>query len=133
MARFIHDRSASFGQAPGTPVLIGKQRMEKPIIQLMDISSDELLEKELKGFIDTGLWGVVRHPNYAAEQAIWIVFYFFSVAATGRWINWSVMGAILLVLLFLGSSNFSESISSGKYPEYVEYKRHIPRFIPFIS
>ncbi len=49
MARFIHDRSASFGQAPGTPVLIGKQRMEKSIIQLMDISSDELLEKELKG------------------------------------------------------------------------------------
>ena len=90
-------------------------------------------EKYKKGFVDTGLWGIVRHPNYAAEQAIWIVFYFFSVVATGIWLNWSVIGAILLVLLFWGSSNFSESISSGKYPEYVEYKRHIPRFIPFIS
>ncbi len=82
-----------------------------------------LPEKYAKGFIDTGLWGLVRHPNYAAEQAIWIVFYFFSVAATGQWINWSVMGAILLVLLFLGSSNFSEAISSGKYPDYKDYKR----------
>jgi len=82
--------------------------------------------------VDTGLWGIVRHPNYAAEQAIWIVLYFFSVSATGMWLNWSVIGPILLVLLFWGSSNFSESISLGKYPEYAEYKRRIARFIPFI-
>jgi steroid 5-alpha reductase family enzyme len=85
-----------------------------------------------KGFINTGLWGVVRHPNYSAEQAIWIALYFFSVTATGNWLNWSVMGAILLVLLFLGSSNFSESISEGKYPEYANYKKRVPRFIPFL-
>ncbi len=83
-----------------------------------------------KGFVDRGLWGIVRHPNYSAEQAIWIAFYFFSVSATGRWLNWSVTGAILLVLLFLGSSNFSESISAGKYPEYAAYQKRIPRFVP---
>jgi steroid 5-alpha reductase family enzyme len=91
----------------------------------------DLPEPYSKGFVHTGLWGVVRHPNYASEQAIWIVFYFFSVAATGQWINWSVMGAILLVLLFWGSSNFSESISAGKYPEYADYLRQVPRFVPF--
>jgi steroid 5-alpha reductase family enzyme len=84
-----------------------------------------------KGFLDTGLWGMVRHPNYSAEQAVWIVFYFFSVSATGLWLNWSVTGAILLVLLFFGSSNFSESISAGKYPEYTIYQKRVPRFIPF--
>ena len=92
----------------------------------------ELPEAYAKGFVHKGLWGIVRHPNYAAEQAIWIGFYFFSVAATGQWINWSVMGAILLVLLFWGSSNLSESISSGKYPEYETYKKRVPRFIPFL-
>jgi steroid 5-alpha reductase family enzyme len=91
-----------------------------------------LPEKYSKGYVHTGLWSVVRHPNYAAEQAIWIAFYFFSVAATGRWINWSVMGAILLVLLFWGSSNFSESISSGKYTGYADYQKKVPRFIPFL-
>jgi steroid 5-alpha reductase family enzyme len=91
----------------------------------------EIAEKYQKGFVHTGLWGIMRHPNYSAEQAIWIVFYFFSVAATGTWINWSVMGAILLVLLFWGSSNFSESISTGKYPEYEDYKHRVPRFVPF--
>lgn len=84
-----------------------------------------------KGFVHTGLWGRMRHPNYAAEQAIWITFYFFSVTATGVWLNWSIMGAILLVLLFWGSSNFSESISSGKYPEYAEYRSKVRRFLPF--
>jgi len=91
----------------------------------------ELPEKYKEGFVQTGLWGLVRHPNYAAEQAIWIVFYFFSVAATGVWINWSVMGGILLVLLFWGSSNLSEAISKGKYPDYSEYCKRVPRFIPF--
>ena len=84
-----------------------------------------------KGFVDTGLWGMVRHPNYSAEQAVWIVFYFFSVSATGLWLNWSVTGAVLLVLLFYGSSNFSESISADKYPEYAMYQKRVPRFIPF--
>ena len=90
----------------------------------------DLPGKYKKGFVHTGLWGRMRHPNYAAEQAIWIVFYFFSVAATGVWINWSVMGAILLVFLFWGSSNFSESISAGKYPDYVDYQKRVPRFLP---
>jgi steroid 5-alpha reductase family enzyme len=85
-----------------------------------------------KGFVDSGLWALVRHPNYASEMAIWIVFYFFSVSATGNWLNWSVIGAILLVLLFWGSSNFRESISSGKYSEYGAYKKRVPRFIPFL-
>ena len=91
----------------------------------------DIPEKYRKGFAHTGLWGKMRHPNYAAEQSVWIIFYFFSVSATGNWLNWSVIGAILLVLLFWGSSNFSESITSGKYPDYEEYRKRVPRFFPF--
>lgn len=91
----------------------------------------EVEEKYKKGFVQTGLWSLSRHPNFAAEQAVWIVFFFFSVTATGNWLNWSVMGAILLVLLFWGSSSFTESITAGKYPEYAEYQKRVPRFLPF--
>lgn len=95
------------------------------------INAGEALEGEYQqGFISSGLWGIVRHPNYAAEQAIWIVFYFFSVAATDRWINWSLVGALLLLLLFRGSSDFSERISSGKYPRYKDYQKRVGRFLP---
>jgi steroid 5-alpha reductase family enzyme len=91
------------------------------------------LEQYEKGFVSTGLWSIVRHPNYACEQAIWVVFYFFSVTATGEWINWSVAGCVLLIILFKGSSDFSEDISANKYPEYSEYQRRVPRFIPFMK
>jgi steroid 5-alpha reductase family enzyme len=84
-----------------------------------------------KGFIDTGLWGIVRHPNYAMEQAIWVVFYLFSVHITGDWINWSVAGCALLIILFKGSSDFSEEISRNKYQGYAAYQKNVPRFIPF--
>ncbi len=89
------------------------------------------LEDYEKGFVTNGLWSIVRHPNYMAEQSIWIVFYFFSVVATGEWINWSIAGCILLVILFKGSSDFSEEISSRKYPEYKNYQKKVPRFVPF--
>jgi steroid 5-alpha reductase family enzyme len=83
------------------------------------------------GFVSTGLWSYVRHPNYAAEQAIWIVFYLFGVISTGEILNWTIAGAALLVLLFKGSSDFSEEISSSKYPSYKEYQERVPRFIPW--
>lgn len=84
------------------------------------------------GFVSKGLWALVRHPNYAAEQAAWVILYLFSVSATGQWFNWSVVGAILLILLFRGSANFSEEISATKYPKYKEYQEKVPRFVPNI-
>jgi steroid 5-alpha reductase family enzyme len=83
-----------------------------------------------KGFLSEGLWKNVRHPNFASEQAIWISFYFFGVAASGKWINWTVIGPVLLVLLFLGSTKLSERISNGKYPDYAEYQKDVPKFVP---
>ena len=82
------------------------------------------------GFTHTGLWAKVRHPNYAAEQSIWIVFYCFSVVATGDIINWSIIGCLLLVILFKSSSDFSEEISASKYPEYAKYQAKVGRFLP---
>lgn len=86
-----------------------------------------------QGFISTGLWSKMRHPNYAAEQAIWIVFYFFSVTATGEWLNWTLAGAVLLVILFKGSSDFSEEVSAKKYPGYTDYQKRVGRFLPKIK
>lgn len=84
-----------------------------------------------KGFTHTGLWKYMRHPNYAAEQGIWICFYLFTVSAGSTWINWSIIGAVLLLFLFRGSSDFSENITATKYPEFDEYRKRTPRFIPW--
>lgn len=93
-------------------------------------SSQTIPEMYQRGFPREGLWSLSRHPNYFAEQGIWISFYVFSVSAGGAWINWSITGSILLVLLFQGSADFSEEISSKKYPEYKNYQQQVPKFIP---
>ena len=81
-----------------------------------------------KGFNTTGLWSRSRHPNYVGEQGIWLSFYIFSIAAGANIINWTIIGAVLLILLFLGSSTLSENISSSKYPEYRNYKKEVRRY-----
>ena len=95
------------------------------------LKNDETLDDYFKvGFTHTGLWAYMRHPNYAAEQGIWIIVYLFSIIATGQWLNWSIAGCLLLILLFKGSSDFSESVSLGKYPLYKKYVKEVGRFLP---
>jgi steroid 5-alpha reductase family enzyme len=96
------------------------------------------------GFCQSGLFAIVRKPNYAAEQLIWISYYFFSVAAsapatwpksqgTMAWVNWSMGGFILLCLLFQGSGWLTEQISISKYPVYRDYQRRVPLYIPKVA
>jgi steroid 5-alpha reductase family enzyme len=99
--------------------------------QAMIRAGETLTGDYRKGFLDKGLWAYSRHPNYFAEQAIWVCFYLFSVAAGGGWFNWSIAGCLLLVVLFQGSSSFGEEISAGKYPCYAAYQRRVPKFFPF--
>lgn len=83
-----------------------------------------------KGFNTIGLWGVSRHPNYLAEQSIWVAFYVFCIGAGVGVFNWSVIGALLLIVLFMGSSMVGEEISSSKYPEYRQYCQQVSKFFP---
>jgi len=85
------------------------------------------------GFCRSGLFSIVRKPNYACEQMIWVSYYFFSVAAFPRYlVNWSICGCLLLILLFQGSGWMTELHSSKKYPDYSEYQRRVPLFFPTI-
>jgi len=95
-------------------ILLKKKETQKPFDQ---------------GFISWGLFSISRHPNYLAEQGFWVVFYLFSVAASGVLMNVSLLGSLALILLFQGSTALSESITGGKYKLYQEYCQSTPRFI----
>ena len=83
------------------------------------------------GFLTTGLFRVSRHPNFFFEQAQWWVFYGFAIAATGVWLHWTIAGAVLLTLLFIGSTVFTESISRAKYPDYDDYRARTSAVVPW--
>ncbi|KAL1843422.1 hypothetical protein VTJ49DRAFT_1772 [Mycothermus thermophilus] len=83
-----------------------------------------------RGFITSGLFAYSRHPNFAAEQSIWFALYQWSGYATRTLYHWAGAGAVLLILLFQGSTALTEAITAGKYPEYRLYQRRVGMFAP---
>lgn len=88
-------------------------------------------EAEPKGFLDEGLFAYSRHPNFFCEQGQWWTVYLFAVAASDAWLHWTLVGPVLLTLLFHGSADFTESITAAKYPAYADYQRRVSRMIPW--
>jgi steroid 5-alpha reductase family enzyme len=83
-----------------------------------------------RGFNTTGLWAFSRHPNFAAEQTIWVTLYAWAAYCTGSWWNWTAAGPLTYLSVFAGSTPLTEYISAGKYPEYKVYQQKVGRFLP---
>jgi steroid 5-alpha reductase family enzyme len=82
-------------------------------------------------FRDTGLFRYSRHPNFFFEQAQWWVLFAFGAIAARSPLQWTVLGAVLLTLLFVGSTRFTEEISRSRYPEYADYQASTSAVIPW--
>jgi steroid 5-alpha reductase family enzyme len=83
-------------------------------------------------FLTTGLWRFSRHPNFFFEQSQWWVLFLFGAVAAGSLVQWTVLGAFLLSILFVGSTNFTENITKSKYPEYADYQATTSGVIPWV-
>jgi steroid 5-alpha reductase family enzyme len=84
------------------------------------------------GFLKTGLFRYSRHPNFFSEICIWWIFYAFTFSVQPfSYLNWTILGTISLTILINGSTAFTESISSQKYPKYKEYQKTTSKLIPW--
>ncbi|KAE8148701.1 hypothetical protein BDV25DRAFT_157732 [Aspergillus avenaceus] len=86
-----------------------------------------------RGFVVSGLWSLSRHPNFLAEQAIWLTMYLWNAYRTESYIQWTGIGALIYLMIFQGSTPLTESITASKYPEYRDYQARVGRFIPRFS
>lgn len=86
-----------------------------------------------RGFRTSGLFAISRHPNYLGELGVWWAIYFISVGHSGSLVHWSAFGPLLLTLLFVGSTIFTEGITSEKYPLYSQYKQEVWPIFPKLS
>jgi steroid 5-alpha reductase family enzyme len=81
-------------------------------------------------FVESGLFRYSRHPNYFFEIAQWWIFFLFAAVAAQSVLQWSVIGALLLSLLFGGSTAFTEKITLSRYPEYALYQQRTSAIVP---
>ena len=57
----------------------------------------------------------------------------FAVVAARSLLEWTVIGPVLLTLLFVGSTRFTEKISLSHYPEYELFQRSTSAVIAWIA
>jgi steroid 5-alpha reductase family enzyme len=84
------------------------------------------------GFNTFGLWKISRHPNYSFEMSQWVVVAFYAMAAMGHF-HWSAIGVIVLIFLFVGSTNLTENITKSKYPRFEEWRKASSAWMPFFG
>lgn len=83
-------------------------------------------------FLQSGLFRYSRHPNYFFEIAQWWVVFAFGAIAAGSVLQWTIVGAVLLTGLFIGSTIFTEGISRSRYPEFDGYRRSTSAIVPWL-
>jgi steroid 5-alpha reductase family enzyme len=87
----------------------------------------------VEGYLQSGLFKYSRHPNFFAEQAMWVCVYLYSLSDYRNLFSLSGIGCILLILLFQGSMNFTEHITESKYPSYSTYRARVSQCIPVVT
>jgi steroid 5-alpha reductase family enzyme len=88
-------------------------------------------------FCGSGLYRVVRFPNYFGEILLWTGSWIAGIPFYSTWAAWiiSLVGLVCIVLIMLGSAKRLEAKQSVRYgtdPEFTEYERSVPILIPFI-
>lgn len=103
---------------------------------MVSLISDEqlrLFRKRIKApgeFMQGGLWKYSRHPNYLGELLFWLGVYAFGLSA--RWdYAWTGVGVLAMYAMFrLASIPIMEKHMLQKRPEYKNYQKKTPVFLP---
>ncbi len=88
-------------------------------------------------FVSTGLFGIVRCPNYLGELILWFGVLLSGLSALQGTLQWvlAIFGYICLVyIMFSGTRRLEirQDKNYGNDPAYREYCRRVPILLPFI-
>ena len=88
-------------------------------------------------FVDTGVYRLVRCPNYLGELVIWTGAFVVGFGACLTWWQW-VIAAIgyigIVYVMFSGARRLEirQNLTYGKDPEYQAYIKKTPILLPFV-
>ena len=88
-------------------------------------------------FVDTGLYRIVRCPNYLGELILWVGVLISGIGSLHGILQWgaAALGFILIVfIMFSGARRLEirQDRNYGEDPDYQKYVKTVPILIPFI-
>ena len=88
-------------------------------------------------FVDTGLYRIVRCPNYFGEILLWTGVLISGIGSLHGAAQWAcaVIGYILIIyVMFSGARRLElrQDRNYGTDPEYVRYTKTVPIILPFV-
>ncbi len=103
---------------------------------LADIQKNNAKKKNPRRFVDTGLYRLVRCPNYLGEMIFWTGVVISAVGAVTGW-QWAVVAVGYIGIIFVMFSGarrleLRQNKNYGNDPEYQKYVRTVPIMVPFI-
>ena len=102
-----------------------------------DLQKNAAKKVNPKRFVDTGLYKIVRCPNYFGEMTFWTGVFitgFGSNMGAGQWIA-ALAGYIGIIYVMFGGARRLEMRQNRTYgndPEYQEYVKKTPIMIPLV-
>ena len=102
-----------------------------------DLQKNAAKKKNPGRFVDTGLYKLVRCPNYFGEMLFWTGVFITGITSNmgaGQWIA-AIAGYVGIIYVMFGGARRLEMRQDRTYkddPEYWEYKKKTPIMIPFI-
>ena len=87
--------------------------------------------------MDTGLYRIVRCPNYLGELILWVGVLISGIGSLHGILQWgaAALGFILIVfIMFSGARRLEirQDRNYGEDPDYQKYVKTVPILIPFI-
>lgn len=127
------------GKGTGTAVIIGIIISVAGLIieSLADIQKSRAKKVNPGRFVDTGLYRIVRCPNYFGEMLFWtgvFVSGFGAVHGVWQWVA-VLTGYLGIIYVMFGGARrleIRQNKSYGKDPEYQAYVKKTPIMIPLI-
>ena len=136
--RFIHDNKEGEGKTD-VIALIGGIIMLLGIIleSLADFQKSKAKKANPNRFCDSGLYKIVRCPNYLGEVVFWTGVFVSGIniyASAWQWIA-SLFGYLCIVYIMLGGARRLEIRQNKNYgadPEYQAYVKKTPILLPLV-
>lgn len=102
-----------------------------------DLQKNRAKKLNPRRFVDTGLYRIVRCPNYLGEMIFWtgvVLSGIGAISGVGPWIMVLIGYIGIIFVMFSGARRLEirQNKNYGKDPEYQQYVKTVPILLPFV-